>query len=132
MKKAWPEFAIKDVLVQVSNGDGKATPLTKEAQLKVGSKLNIRALVKLGSVNPDDVSVELYHGHVDAWGNINEGAAERMTRDEASSSGGEYWFTGLMPCRTSGRLGITVRVLPKHADLANPHEMGLILWESTP
>ncbi len=131
MKKAWSEFAIKDVLIQVSNGDGKAGPLTKETQLKVGSKMNIRALIKLGNINPEDVSVELYHGHVDAWGNINDGQAESMTLDQAASADGEHWFTALMPCKTSGRLGVTVRILPKHKDLVNPHELGLILWEST-
>ena len=31
--------------------------------------------------------------------------------------------------KQTGQHGVAVRVLPNHADLANPYELGLILWE---
>ena len=130
MKTAWPEFAVKDV--QVNNGQINEQLNLKRPQLKVGSELNVRALVKLGKVSPDDVSVELYHGPVDAWGNIRDGSAVRLDYKETSQQDGEHWFVGLMPCRTSGRQGVAVRVLPRHDDLVGPYEPGLILWETTP
>jgi starch phosphorylase len=37
-------------------------------------------------------------------------------------------FEGRVPCRSSGQYGYTVRVLPKHANLANPFEPGLVAW----
>ena len=37
----------------------------RNPQLKVGSKLKVNAVVKLGRLKPDDISVELYHGPLD-------------------------------------------------------------------
>ena len=42
--------------------------------------------------------------------------------------GGVWVFQGTIPCRASGQHGYTVRVLPRHADLASPFEPGLICW----
>jgi glycogen phosphorylase len=129
---AWPELTIKDVRVDVKNGTEKSSPGKKPLQLKVGAKLSVRVLLKLGRISPDDVSVELYHGTVDAWGEIDQGSALKMDCEGPSQQqGDEYWFKILMPCRTSGRQGIAVRVLPSHPDMVNPQELGLILWEST-
>ena len=131
MKKAWSEFAVKDVTMEVHNGEVNKQLNPKQPQLKAGSQLSVRALVKLGKVSPDDVSVELYYGPVDTWGNIKDGSAVRMDCTEASGQDGEHWFAGVMPCNRTGRHGMAVRVLPSHADLANPYELGLILWEAT-
>jgi hypothetical protein len=30
----------------------------------------------------------------------------------------------------TGQQGVAVRILPRHTDLTNPYEMGLILWET--
>ena len=129
---AWSDFAIKDVQLQVNNnGQGTVQLNPKQPQIKVGSELSVRALVKLGNVDPDNVSVELYHGSVDAWGIIEDGSSVRMDRKESSEQDGEHWFVGLMLCKETGHQGIAVRVLPRHADLVNPCELGLILWETT-
>jgi starch phosphorylase len=129
-RKAWPEFAVKDVVMEVSNGNGNEKLNPKQPQLKIGSKLLIKALVKLGRVSPNDVSVELYHGPVDNGENIQNGSVVRMDYEKNNGQNGEHWFVGSMPCITTGQHGVTVRVLPRHADLANPYEMGLILWEA--
>jgi starch phosphorylase len=39
-------------------------------------------------------------------------------------------FSGMIPCRASGQHGFAIRVMPKHADLVDPYEPGMILWES--
>jgi starch phosphorylase len=129
MRRAWPEFGIKDVRIQVKNGRENVEFNARQPVLKVGSELSVEALVKLGKVSPDDVSVELYYGCVDGRGSIRKGSAVRMTHKEVSGQDGEYWFVGLMPCRKAGQHGLTVRVLPRNADLADPYEPGLILWE---
>jgi len=130
MAKAWSDFAIKDVKLQRKNGQESPEMNIRQAQLKTGSQLRVRALVKLGKVSPDDVSVELYHGPVDAWGNIEQGSAAPMSREENNQQDGEHWFVGLMPCGNTGRHGLAVRILPRHSDLADPYELGLILWEN--
>jgi len=131
MREAWPEFAVKDVVMEVHNGNGNEQLNPEQPQLKVGSQLCVKALVKLGRISPDDISVELYHGPVDTRGNISQGSAVRMDHQQAAEQQGEHWFVGLMSCRNTGQHGVAVRVLPMHGDLVNPYEMGLILWETT-
>ena len=131
MKTAWPEFSIKDVKIHVSNGQ-KDVPISfSQAWLKVGSVLNVEALVGLGRVEPDDVWVQLYYGPLDAWGDIRDGSFIKMYRKGSfeTKNGGDYWFVGSMPCKISGRQGLAVRVLPRHDDMVNPYEPGMILWE---
>jgi starch phosphorylase len=122
VRRAWPELAIKAVKAQGDNGEGYVELNPKQRQLELGSKLSVKALVKLGDLSPDDVSVELYHGSLDARGNIRDAS-------ETSGRNGEHWFVGLMTCRKTGQHGFAVRVLPRHIDLADPYELGLILWE---
>lgn len=132
VKNAWPELAVKDVKVEVRNGQGYEPLDPRQPQLKVGSEVSVSALIKLGTIGPEDVSVEVYHGSVDSSGNITDGSALRLAHKEASGQDGEHWFTGLMSCTATGRHGIAVRVLPRHPDLANSYEMGLIRWEAAP
>ena len=42
--------------------------------------------------------------------------------------GSSWVYSGTIPCRASGQHGYAVRVLPKHADLANSFEPGLVTW----
>lgn len=130
MQGAWPELLIKDVNVAISNGEGGHTMDARNPQLKVGSTLKVNAVVKLGRLKPDDISVELYHGPLDFRGNIVEGEVIRMDYQKSTGVDNEHLFCGLTPCCTSGRRGIAVRVVPRHKDLAMEHELGLVLWES--
>jgi starch phosphorylase len=132
IRKSWPELGIRDVIMQVNNGEKNKEINPKHPQLKVGTELSIRTLVRLGRINPDDVSVELYHGIVDMWGNIKDGAGTRMNYEHASEQKGEHWFSGSIFCDRTGQHGVAVRLLPRHSDLINPYELGLILWETTP
>ena len=130
MKSDWQELAVSDVVMEVQNDDGQQEVNPKQPLLKVGSQLSIRARIKLGKIMPNDVSVELYHGPVDNWENIKDGSAVRMNYEKAAEQEGEHWFVGSMPCSETGQRGVAVRILPKHPDLTNPYEMGLILWEA--
>lgn len=130
IREGWPEIAVKDVIIEVGNGNGNEPLNAGKSQLKVGSQLYIKALIKLGKIGQDDVSVEFYHGPVDTWQNIKSGSAVRMDHEGVTDQEGEHWFVGSMPCRNAGRHGVSVRILPKHTDLADPTEMGLILWET--
>ncbi|HWL93141.1 MAG TPA: alpha-glucan family phosphorylase [Phycisphaerae bacterium] len=98
-----------------------------EKELPVGSQVNVRAKVQLGPVRPEDVAVELYHGRVDAYGRLVEGHSETMQIEERGENG-SYRFRGQIPCHRSGHHGFSVRVIPKHADLAHKFDTGLILW----
>lgn len=131
IKRTWSEFAIKDVKIHLNNGEETEQLNPRQARLKVGSQLSVRALVKLGKVRPQDVSVELYHGPVDANGIIRDGSPVRMDYQQESQQDSEYWFAGLFSCTKTGQYGVAVRLLPSHPDMPNPHELGLILWENS-
>jgi starch phosphorylase len=131
IKVAWSDLYIKDVQASVVNGQLDKTIKADQAYLKVGSVLDVKVLVKLGRIKPDDVSVELYNGHVDAWGKIINGSSLKMDYREPVNRDGECWFEGKVKCTNSGRQGFAVRILPRHQDLVNPNELGLILWEKS-
>jgi glycogen phosphorylase len=128
MRQAWPQFAVRDVLMSAANGNGGEPLNPRQPQLKVGTELTVRALVQLGRVRPHEVCVELYHGPTDSWGNIREGMAIPMTHEQRIGDNGEHWFVGRMECRATGQHGVAVRILPNHPDQGNPFELGLVLW----
>ena len=97
------------------------------AELKVGNELQVQAQVYLGALEPKDVTVQLYHGPLDTKGEIPKGAVVAMQCVE-SNGDGSHAFVGAIPCRISGRYGYDLRILPRHEDLSNPYEPGLILW----
>ncbi|MEK6756169.1 MAG: alpha-glucan family phosphorylase [Bacteroidota bacterium] len=95
--------------------------------LKVGESLTVRAQIDLGQLKPDDVSVELYYGSLNAHGEI-ENPKVVLMKPADKPKGTVYEFVGVNKLEMSGRLGHTVRILPRHEDLDNPYKMGLILW----
>ncbi len=97
------------------------------AELKVGAELQVRAQVHLGALEPKDVTVQLYYGPLDTRGEVPKGEVIPMEWVEFNGDG-SHVFAGSIPCRTSGRYGYALRVLPHHEDLGNPYEPGLILW----
>jgi starch phosphorylase len=138
LRAEWPNVRVE--AVDAPGGD-----------VAVGIDLPVRARVHLGGLSPDDVSVQLYDGPVDAQGNIAGGQAVEMVVDgpahvdgaDAANGGdgfdggttaatggseGTYTYAGTIPCRSSGLHGYSVRVLPRHADLANPFEPALVTW----
>jgi starch phosphorylase len=92
----------------------------------VGRDLEVHARVHLGLLTPDDVEVQLYHGRVDSRGEI--ATPEAITMAAEGGGGPTFVFSGAIPCRASGQHGYTVRILPKHAALANPFMTGLVCW----
>ncbi len=100
---------------------------TTPPKLQVGDDMRVRARVHLGELTPDDVSVQIFHGTVDAHGNIMEGEIIPMM-PSGENEGGTHLFSGAIRYFKSGLHGFTVRVLPHHDELASPFETGLIFW----
>ncbi len=97
------------------------------AEIKVGHEIAVQAIVHTGKLSAQDVAVELYHGPLDARGEITHGRRTSMTWRETREQG-DHVFDGRIMCHDSGRYGYTVRVLPHHDDLDNPYETGMITW----
>ncbi len=104
--------------------------VVSRGELQVGGNLDVRAQVRLGSVDPSEVVVEIYQGQVDSEGNILSGSPLAM-ECKGSANSDYYTYVGSIPCRQSGRLGFAVRVLATHDGLASKYDTGLLRWEES-
>ncbi len=95
--------------------------------LKVGDSITVKASVNLGGLAPSDVFVDLWYGALNAKGEIEHPSLALM-KSTGQKDGSAVEYAGTIKMETSGRLGHTVRVLPRNEDLDNPHRLGLILW----
>jgi len=94
---------------------------------RVGENMQVEALIDLPDIDPKEIAVELYAGPISLTGQI--GAPKVMRMNHAKQIGGpRHVFSGEIECRSSGRQGFAVRVVPGNPDLASPFEPGLIAW----
>ncbi|CAN5268970.1 glycosyltransferase family 1 protein [soil metagenome] len=104
--------------------DGVDSPAA--ATLKVGADFPVTVKVNLGGLSASDVDVQVCYGLLDAMGDLN--APKSVSLSATGTADSATLFAGRVPCNASGQFGYTVRVLPKHAHLANAFEPGLVTW----
>jgi starch phosphorylase len=121
---AWPEVKVLDV-----EEDGAA------GMVHLGGRRSVTVAVELGSLTPEDVAVELLHGPVVGGDELTGTQVVRLslagrapTPVDPGTEGGPFRYEGSFTCDRTGRHGYTVRVVPAHADLDEPVEMGCIAW----
>ena len=117
IRKDWSAVKISDV--QIGNKDRQS--------ILVGESLQITARVHLGTVDPQHVRVEAYHGEVDN-GDIRSPSATLLNQTGGADGDGNYVYLGTVPASESGTYGFTVRVVPTHPCLMQMHELRLITW----
>jgi starch phosphorylase len=100
-------------------------------EARVGDMIEMRARIFLGELKPHDVTVELYLGALDASGEIVRPATFPMHHAGFHTNGSQIFQAGGVPCCCSGLQGFTVRVLPRHPDLAAQFIPGLITWANS-
>jgi len=128
---AWEDLSILNVSVQSGKGGQYVSWNGSHPELEVGSNLSITAEVRLGRLNPSDVSVQIYYGHVNSAGVIEDGQVAEMEYEEGSLNPDRIArFRGTIVCHSSGKQGFCLRILPRHQDLIEPYEPGMVLWES--
>jgi starch phosphorylase len=99
-----------------------------DKELPVGSRIPVRARIRLGPIDPGEVAVELYLGRLDAQGEISSGVALPMDLAGSTPDGLHIFEASGVACLQSGLHGYTVRVLPYHPDEAKSFLPGLIAW----
>jgi glycogen phosphorylase len=117
MYEEWPHLRIESVEAQAPD------------TVRVGDDLRVSAVVHMGGLSAEDVSVQIYHGPLDAHNNIVNGEIVAMALTQQQDQRG--LFSGAIRYFKSGRHGFTVRVLPHHDDLGSPFETGLIQWANS-
>jgi starch phosphorylase len=119
---AWPGIS---VAIPQGSADAPVADL--------GERRDVEAVVSLGSagdLGPEDVAVEAVHGAVVGGDELTTPSVVtlQLAGPEAGSAGTDFRYTGSFICDTAGRHGFTVRVVPSHPDLAQPLEMGCVVW----
>lgn len=132
LRQHWPELEIREVQTRtIADEEAKSQFEDQPSELAVGSHVEVRASVHLGQLDPQDVLLQIYFGKVDSSGKIKDGQIAEMTYEVDSLDDMRVGtYTGSIPCSVSGRYGYALRILPRHRDLVEPYETGLILWES--
>jgi len=99
----------------------------EQGDVAVGSKTEISAKIKLGSLTPDDVKVQLYYGILDTMGQIMDGEAIDMELADDHGDG-VYSFKTKHTYTVTGNVGFSVRVMPYHDYLHTTFLPNKIVW----
>ena len=105
--------------------------LVEPQQLAVNEDILVRAFIDLDSLKPEDVVVQLYYGSLDSRGEVLVGETldmEHCCPEKGEQKRNVHEFYATLRYTTTGRRGISVRLLPRHDDLANPIMTNLITW----
>jgi starch phosphorylase len=114
VRAAWPNVRVDHV-----------EPSGVSDSPQIGDCLHVRAYVDLGGLAPDEVEVQLVHGHV--WGDDDLRDVEIATLDHVESyDNGRHQFAGEQALTRTGSFGYSVRVVPRNRYLATPAELGLV------
>jgi starch phosphorylase len=88
---------------------------TRKGPFRVGESFDVTVEVSLGDLNPEEVFVELYNGHMKAVGALEGINTIPMTVVEDLGNG-NYRYGCQVPCELSGRYGFTARATPAGDD----------------
>lgn len=92
---------------------------------QIGDRLTVQAYISLGSLRPEDVSVEVAYGKALENDQLSDHRTAELAEAEELGSG-RHLFAGTIGIEQAGPFGYTVRVLPNHAGLASKAELGLV------
>jgi len=98
------------------------------AEIALGTPLKVAAQIFLDVLTPDDVTVEIVAGRVNADGDITDFFTTSMQPSGQNSENSYRFEAEIQPGLHSGQYGYAIRVLPKHRELVTPFLPGLILW----
>jgi starch phosphorylase len=120
LRRFWEHVGVRRVESNVTTAVPVRTPI------------RVRALVELGSLRPDEVRVQLYHGEVSSLGDMVGGSTIDMVADAGTGQReGVHAFSCEFAAGGSGRRGFTVRVVPRDERLVGAVVPGLISWYGT-
>ena len=93
---------------------------------QVGDVLSVQGFVSLDGLDASDVQVQVVHGRVSYQDELTDTQVVTLHHAE-TYEGGRHRFEGDIKLARTGAFGYTVRVLPAHAGLASPTELGLVV-----
>jgi starch phosphorylase len=101
----------------------------EQKQILLGEEFSVNAEIDLGDLEPADVEVQIYFGPTEKVEYPELCSTVSMTTGRKSSNSGTYKYSGSVVSNSSGQIGFTVRIIPKHDLLISPFDLGLVLWK---
>ena len=98
-----------------------------ENKVSSGQHLEVKGTVYLGSIDPSNVTVEVYYGKIGNNAVIENAIFKPMNLVDQISQG-TYSYIGQIDIDDGGSYGYTFRVVPYNPNMINKHDMGLIKW----
>jgi starch phosphorylase len=95
--------------------------------VRAGEGFEVAAKVRLGCLDPSEVTVEAYSSSLRPDGTLRNGRGTALAWEGCED--GLHLYRGTVASRASGLHGYAVRVLPRHDDVLIPNELPLITWE---
>jgi starch phosphorylase len=92
----------------------------------VGDQRQVAAAIRVGRLSTDDLSVQLAHGRVGANNELISPRMAEMHADECVD--GTCTYRGSFTTEEAGLYGYAVRVAPRHEDITNALDLGLLTW----
>ncbi|NCC25549.1 MAG: glycosyltransferase family 1 protein [Deltaproteobacteria bacterium] len=99
-----------------------------DEEIFVDEPIPVQAEIMLDGLRPDDIQAEIYAGPLDHEGAFLSRTTMPMQATDTVTPDGWRIYAGKLRPDNSGRYGFTVRVLPHHPLLLDPHSLGLIHW----
>jgi len=96
--------------------------------MQLMQKVPVTAKLSLGGLTPNDLRVEGYIGEITTEGLVGAGSGSPLQFSGMENDLAVY--TGTVELGRTGHMGLAVRALPWHEDLADPFEMNLVRWSS--
>ncbi|GAB7080243.1 alpha-glucan family phosphorylase [Megalodesulfovibrio paquesii] len=95
--------------------------------LRVSDTVTVTCEVLLNNIKAEHLLVEIYSGPLDTDGRFTARHTFPMLPKGQPVNGWQQ-FEGQAQPEEAGRFGFTVRILPRHPLLLDPHALGLIKW----
>lgn len=117
MKRNWPQVQL---FAEKSAND------LKDYKSNSGQEINLSVTVQLGGIDPSNVMVEVYYGILEN-GKIANALSQELNCAEKTGDN-LYRYSLNLKIEDGGEYAYTFRVTPRHPDLINRFDMGLVRW----
>ncbi len=91
-----------------------------------GQDIYLSVNTRLGPIDPSNVQIEVYYGTLENGNIVNAQALEMNCAEQLSE--GLYRYTINLSISDGGEYAYTFRATPRHPDLINRFDIGLIRW----
>ncbi len=105
----------------------ESTNNLEELNTNAGDELELKCVVNLGNISPEDVVVELFYGKFDDTNKMINSSYLKMEMLNKLEDN-KYEYSVKLNINNGGNYGYTFRVMPTHSLLINNQDMALCKW----